>query len=149
MAEEIVAETLSEVLDERHLLKGRVPQGQDWLDAWSETTEHLAFRKQERLKNKKKNTHTSNNLRRTRRKQVRVIAETRREDIRELLGRAQFLSLAMDERKYKKIIRFRCDAPTKPFVHHGILGVLDLSKSAVGDFEEDHALIAVRKWTSS
>ena len=30
-------------------------------------------------------------------------------------------------------------------MHRGILGVLGLEKSAVGDFEEDHALVAVRK----
>ena len=49
------------------------------------------------------------------------------------------------KRKYKKIVRFRCDAPIKPYLHRGILGVLGLEKSAVGDFEEDHALVAVRK----
>ena len=73
------------------------------------------------------------------------MAETRREDTRKLISQATVLSLALDERKYQKVIRFRCDAPTKPFVHRGILGVLTLEKSAVGDFEEDHALIAVRQ----
>ena len=51
----------------------------------------------------------------------------------------------MDERQYLKIVRYRCDAPTKPFVHRGVLGVLSLEKSSLGDFEEDHAVIAVRK----
>ena len=37
-----------------NLLKGRVPQTQDWLDAWAENTEKLEFRKQERLAIKKR-----------------------------------------------------------------------------------------------
>ena len=143
VTEEIVAQTVSQVLEEAHLLKGKVPQGQDWLDGWDETTEQVAFHKQARLKDKKAN-HKLNNLRRVRRKQVRVMAQTRREDVRKWLGQAQFISLSMDDRQYQKIIRFRCDAPTKPFVHRGILGVLSLEESAVGDFEEDHALRGVR-----
>ena len=50
----------------------------------------------------------------------------------------------MDERKYQKIVRFRCDAPREPYVHRKILGVMALERSAVGDFEEDHALVDVR-----
>ena len=54
----------------------------------------------------------------------------------------------MDDRQYQKIVRFRCDAPEKPFFRKGILGVMGLEKSAVGDFEEDHTVIAVRKLDS-
>ena len=73
------------------------------------------------------------------------MAEARREVLRKQLGEAQFISLSMDDRQYQKIIRFRCDAPSKPFVCKGILGVMSLEKSAVGDFEEDHALVGVRQ----
>ena len=76
---------------------------------------------------------------------MNIIAEVRRQDIREQLRRATCIGLSMDERRYLKIVRYRCDAPTKPFVHRGVLGVLSLEKSALGDFEEDHAVIAVRK----
>jgi hypothetical protein len=145
--ENIIAEATSEVLDDSRVLKGRVPQCQDWIDAWAESTEQMAFHKQARVA-AKKNTRKFNNLRRIRRKQVRIMAETRRGDIRKQLGEAQFISLSMDERQYQKIVRFRCDAPAKPFVHKGILGVMSLEKSAVGDFEEDHALIGVRKMDS-
>ena len=64
-----------------------------------------------------------------------------------MVNQAQFISLSsLDEREDQKIVRFRCDAPREPYyVHRGILGVMTLEKSAVGDFEEDHALIAVRK----
>ena len=71
------------------------------------------------------------------------MAETRREVLRERLGKAQFISLSLDERQYEKVVRFRCDAPGEPDVHRGILGVMGLEKSAVSDFEEDHALIGV------
>ena len=40
---------------------------------------------------------------------------------------------------------FRCDAPTTPYMRRGIISVLALQRSAVGDFEEDHALVATRK----
>ena len=76
------------------------------------------------------------------------MAETHREVIRKRLGEAQFISLSMDDRQYQKVVRFRCDAPREPYVHSGILGVMGLEKSAVGDFEEDHALIGVRKLDS-
>jgi hypothetical protein len=76
------------------------------------------------------------------------MAETHREVIRKRLGEAQFISLSMDDRQYQKVICFRCDAPREPYVHSGILGVMGLEKSAVGDFEEDHALIGVRKLDS-
>ena len=140
-----IAESTSEVLHDSHLLKGRVPQCQDWLDAWAESTEQIAFHKQARCARKKKTFRDRQNLRRIRRKQVRIMAEARREVLRKQLGEAQFISLSMDDRQYQKIVRFRCDAPSKPFVFKGILGVMSLEKSAVGDFEEDHALMGVRQ----
>ena len=73
------------------------------------------------------------------------MAEARREVLRKQLREAQFISISMDDRQYQKIIRFRCDAPSEPFVCKGILGVMSLEKSAVGDFEEDHALVGVRQ----
>ena len=72
------------------------------------------------------------------------MAEACREDIRKVLGEATSISLSVDDRTYQKIIRFRCDAPQEPFVRRGVFCVLSLAKSAVGDFEEDHAVIAVR-----
>ena len=121
----------------------------------AESIEKIAFRKQARLADKKRLTgsckklprHLSN-LRKIRRKQLKVMAETRREVLRERLGKALFISLSLDDREYKKVVRFRCDAPDEPYVHRGILGVMGLEKSSVGDFEEDHALIAVRKMDS-
>ena len=76
------------------------------------------------------------------------MAEVRREDIREELRSATVISLSMDDRENNKVVRYRCDAPQEPFVRSGILGVLNLDNSALGDFEEDHALIALRKLDS-
>ena len=61
------------------------------------------------------NYNNCKHLRRIRRKQVRIMAEARREDLRKQLSEAQFISLSMDERQYQKIVRFRCDAPSTPF----------------------------------
>ena len=41
-------------LEGQGMLKGRVPQIDDWLDAWAEGTETISFRKQQRLNKKKK-----------------------------------------------------------------------------------------------
>ena len=151
-AADIIAAAKADVVEDRQLLKGRVPQAQDWLRCWAEATEKIAFRKQIRLAEKKGEVPAGGgphlSLRKTRRKQVRVMAEAHREVIRERLGQAQYISLSMDEREYIKVIRYRCDAPCKPYVHRGILGVMDCGKTAPGDFEEDHALMAVRKLDS-
>ena len=101
-----VTEAVSEVANDRRFLKGRVPQGQDWLNGWAGSSEQVAFHKQERLQTKKEQLRLDN-LRRIRRKQVRVMAETRREDIRNWLDQAQFISLSMDERQYRQIMILR------------------------------------------
>ena len=142
--EKCIEAAKKETLEDGELLKGRVPQEIDWRECWAESTEQMSFHKQARLRSKKKSRHVQN-LRTIRRKQVRIMAEARREVIREDLRRAKFICLAMDDRQYQKIIRFRCDAPKKPFVRRGVLGVMSLANSSIQDFEEDHALIAVRK----
>ena len=136
--EQCIEAAKKETLQDRQLLKGRVPQGSDWLECWAESTEQVSFHKQARLRSKKKSRHVKN-LRKIRRKQVRIMAEARREVIREDLRRAKFICLAMDDRQYQKILRFRCDAPKKPFVRRGVLGVMSLANSSTQDFEEDHA----------
>ena len=42
-------------LEGQGMLRGRVPQIDDWLDAWAEGTETISFRKQQRV-NKKHST---------------------------------------------------------------------------------------------
>ena len=140
-----ITEAKCDYLDDKQLLKGRVPQPDDWVKAWADCTEKIAFRKQERLEGKKNGRRQSISIRGIRRKQVRIMAEARRMDIRQELNEATAITLAMDDRQYQKLIRYRCDARNEPFVRRGILCVMGLKNSAVGDFEEDHALVAVRK----
>ena len=139
-----ITEAKRDYLDDKQLLKGRVPQPDDWVKAWADCTEKIEFRKQERLEGKREG-EILPNFRRIRRKQIRIMAEARRMDIRQELSEATAITLAMDVRLYQKLIRYRCDAPNEPFVRRGILCVMGLKNSAVGDFEEDHALVAVRK----
>ena len=118
LAASVADEAVAELADDKSLLKGRVPQVDDWVDAWAESTEQVSFRKQARIWSKK-GCARARNLRQTRRKQVNIIAEVRRQDIREQPNRATYISLSMDERRHLKFVRYRFDAPTKLFVHRG------------------------------
>ena len=84
------------------------------------------------------------------RKQRGILAEVAREKHRECLRQATSITLALDEGKYKKVVRFRCDTPApvadgKPAVAKGVLGIVDCSHASIEDFEEDHAIKAVKK----
>ena len=126
LAASVADEAIAELADDKNLLKGRVPQVDDWVDAWAESTEQVSFRKQARIWTKKGGCARARNLRQIRRKQLKIIAEVRRQDIREQLRRATSIGLSMDERRDTKVVRVRCDAPTKLFVHRRGLGVLSL-----------------------
>ena len=111
MAEKCIAAATDQVLEDGALLKGYVPQVQDWLSAWAESTEQISFRKQARLAGKRLR-RTRGNLRKVRRKQLKITAECRRRHLRQILRK----------------------------------GIEESSeRSAVGDFEEDHALVGIRK----
>ena len=78
------------------------------------------------------------------------MAEHDRDERRKFLREATCITLALDEGKYKKVVRFRCDTPKpvadgSPAVAKGILGIVDCSHASAADFEEDHAIKAVRK----
>jgi hypothetical protein len=85
------------------------------------------------------------------------MAEVLRRRIRTVLFKATFISLAMDESKYRKVIRFRADLPclkssslwrsagASGFSVSGVLGILDCSKKHASDFEDDHAVSAVKQ----
>ena len=49
----LIAEASTTILDDSRVLKGNVPQCDDWLSAWAESTEQISFRKQCRLSEKK------------------------------------------------------------------------------------------------
>ena len=87
------------------------------------------------------------------------MAEVLRKKIRKVLGQATSICLSLDECKHRRIIRFRADLPSaycaEPGAHWrltgasgfsqaGVLDILNCSKKHVSDFEEDHAVTAVK-----
>jgi hypothetical protein len=85
------------------------------------------------------------NLRKTRRKQTRFIAECVRKRHRQVLRKARFCSLALDEAQGRKLIRFRCDFHKPPWNYSGVLGVLEMGPKTLEEGEEDHALRAMKR----
>ena len=143
------------------LLKGNVPSPAEWKDAFAVLSENLALRKIGRIDEKRTGASAVENRKRKRyRQQLRVMAEATRRKIRRVLFRATSITLALDECKYRKIVRFRVDLPSRKssepgtlwrhvgasgFSYSGVLGLLDCSKKHASDFEEDHAVTAVKQ----
>jgi hypothetical protein len=143
-ADDAAAELAS---SDRKLFKGRVPQLQDWVDTWISMTEGQPIRMQQRSQKKRGHIVRS---RHCIRKQRRILADVEREKHRKWLRVATSITLSLDEGKYKKVVRFRCDTPVpvakgKPAVAKGVLGIVDCSHESTEDFEEDHAIESVRK----
>ena len=105
----------------------------------------------------------ANRARKRQRQQLCVMAEVHRNKIRKVLKEATSISLALDEAKYRKIVRYRCDVPSAQscgranlgrnvgasgFSHSGVLGILDCSKKHASDFEADHAVTAMKQLDS-
>ena len=72
--------------------RGRVPQLRDWEDCLIEVGSLTSFRKQERLKSLRK-LRGNIKVRSVRRKQARIIAEVRRQRIRDKLRKAKCITL--------------------------------------------------------
>ena len=132
--------------DDEHLrvFRGRVPQAKEWADAWADSTSEVSFRKQVKTA-EKRGDHIRQNMREIRRKQLTIMAEVARRDVRQKLKRARVISLAIDEAQRKKIVRFRCDSETAPYHVEGVLGVMDCDRASTEDHAEDHALVGIRK----
>ena len=150
----------STVLQEDAILfKGNVPSAAEWSDGWSVLSENLSLRKGGRMFEKKHGLRAANKKRKLYRKQLVVMAELLRNDIRKTLSQATFISLSLDECKYRKILRFRADKSCRSnslcslwrnvcasgFSQSGVLGSLDCSKKHASDFEDDHAVTAVKQ----
>jgi len=142
------------------LFKGNGPSPAEWREAWTVLSETLSLRKAGRLRAKEQpDTHTEAKKRKRYRRQQRVMAEVLRKKIRKVLGQATAICLSLDECRHRKIVRFRADLPSaycaqpgshwrvgaSGFSQAGVLGLLDCSKKDLSDFEEDHAVTAVRK----
>ena len=156
--------SLDRATEDDALLKGNVPSAHDWKDAWSLLTERCSLRAGARMFEKKHGQVKADPLEHKKRKryrrQLRTMAELIRRRIREVLRQATSISLSLDEWKYQKIIRFRADLPSRQrgssgslwrhvgasgFCAAGVLGILDCSKKHAEDFEEDHAITAVKQ----
>ena len=150
--------------EDAFLLKGNAPSPAEWTDAFSVLSENLSLRKGGRIAEKQNPTACAHNRKRKRyRQQLRVMAEYARRKIRKVLSQATSITLAFDESKYRKIVRFRADLPlgssrwfgrlcrhvgSSGFSYSGVLGLLDCSKKHASDFEDDHAVTAVKQLDS-
>ena len=140
------------------LLRGNVPSAAEWRDAWALLSETSALRKCARVRRKQFSTAdpTEERTRKRRRKQLRVMAEVLRVETRDVLRNATSISLSLDESIYRKVVRYRADKPApggggarnvgaSGYCHAGVLGILDCKKSHAAEFEEDHAVTAVKQ----
>ena len=77
------------------------------------------------------------------------MAEDARATARKRLREATNITLAIDESKYRKVVRFRCDTPGPDavgnYVARGVLGILSCARESTEEFLEDHALVATRR----
>ena len=143
------------------LLRGNVPSASDWQDAWSVASELTSLRCEGRVM-EKRTSATGERLLHKRRKRIRnqmqIMAEVIRQNIRSTLAKATNITLAVDEAQHRKIVRFRADS-SEPLARDcffgkvsagnysisGVLGVLHCSKKHACDFEDDHAVTAVKQ----
>ena len=99
------------------LLKGNVPSPEEWRNAWSVLSETVSLRKGARMFEKQKKgkviSPLMNKKRKRYRKQLCVVAEVLRNRIRKVLREATSISLALDESKYRKVLRYRADLPSR------------------------------------
>ena len=126
------------------LLKGRVPQLADWIDAWASSTSAISYRKQERMQQKKGEARKCLSVRKRLRKQVRVLAEVTRTTVRQALTAARCISFATDSRGEYKVLRFRCDTRRSPYCMDGIIGVFHCGYSSISEAEDDHGVRMLR-----
>ena len=84
-------------------------------------------------------------LRKRRRKQTKMMAECLRERHRNVLRKAQFCSLALDEAQGRRLVHFRCDYHKPPWYYQGSLGIFDVGAKTMEESGEDHALKALTR----
>ena len=143
------------------LFKGNAPSQADWREAWTKFSETMSLRKAARLRAKAQPGSCIEAQQRKRyRKQQRVMAEVLRNKMRNVLRQATAICLSLDECKGRKIIRFRADLPSawcaqpgsdwcvgaSGFSQAGVLGVIDVAKEVVTDFEDDNAVVALKRF---
>ena len=121
-----------------------VPQRQEWIDLWADSSSCVSMRKQEVLKQKRGHILSARGVIKRKRAMLRVAAEVTRVTIRKIIRNATSISLAIDECDTRKIIRLRCDMPKPPYRWDGVMCICkklygitdDLSR----ELKDDHAV---------
>ena len=90
--------------------KGRVPQLQAWIDVWAEVIGRSSYSSQVAVERKKKGRLEISYQQRV--KMTWMMAEVVREHMRKELREATHISLALDGKGPRKVMRFMCDCPT-------------------------------------
>ena len=131
---------------------GRVPQVQDWVEAWADFTSFCSVRKQCSMALKRGERCRRNQ----RRKMLAIQAETARSRTRKRVREATSLTIAVDECAARKVLRVCGDMPTAPFTFQGILGMVHLSfenatlaqepslQELAQEITEDHAIHSLK-----
>ena len=96
---------------DEELLKGGVPQPCDWVRAWRSigTTSFRAFEKNTRTENFVAPSRVTATSRKAGRALVRIMGYVIRRRKKETLKRAFCISLSMDDKGPKRVIRYLCD----------------------------------------
>ncbi len=143
LAQDVKADPLAALHDLR-VLKGFVPQIEDWRAAWAESSSSVSYNKQESMLCRRLGRRPGC-VRKQRRKMVRVMAEVARRFLRIHLRAATSISIALDSSGRFKVLRFRCDTPAAPYVFNGVFGALRLKVTSLEQECEDHGDQAVQK----
>ena len=117
------AET-NQLKEDLKLVKGRVPQPEQWVDAWARSSSLISFRKMERVDRKKGLADGCRNLRRIQMKCVLIMAEVVRQEKRQTLRKAASITVACDDCGAFKVLRYRCDCDGPPWRVDGIIGAI-------------------------
>jgi hypothetical protein len=142
--EEAAEEAEAKRLD-LEIFRGRVPQVTDWVDALAENSCNISFRKQEKVARRKDTDGRAHNCeRRVRQKQVAIMAEWVRNGTRKRLREASYVTLALDEAKRRRLVRFRCDTPRPPYTATGVLGIVNGAYSSLDELTDDHVINGAR-----
>ena len=113
------------------------------MDALADATTTLSYRKQVTLEQKKFSVgRVANCERRQRAKQVCIMAEWCRQNHRKRIREATSITLAFDEAKRRRLVRFRCDTPRAPYTAPGILGIVSGHFRSIDEVTDDYATAA-------
>lgn len=138
------------------LLRGNVPQPEDWLRAWRFCRTPTSFHAAEAVQQTEafirgQGSSASSFHRKAVPKLIEVMAEVVRAKIRQVLRSAWSITISVDDRKEYRIVRFRCDhsgpggssGPAEPGSASGILAVLcqggTARETSIEDFDEDYS----------